>query len=37
MSDTPLLSVIMPAHNAEGILPRSLGALRNSALSRDRW
>jgi len=37
VSDKPLLSVIVPAHNAEGILPRSLGALRNSDLSRDRW
>ena len=37
MSDKPLLSVIVPAHNAEGILPRSLGALRNSDLPRDRW
>jgi glycosyltransferase involved in cell wall biosynthesis len=37
VSDTPLLSVIVPAHNAAGILPRSLGALRNSDLSRDRW
>ena len=37
MSDKPLLSVIVPANNAEGILPRSLGALRNSDLPRDRW
>lgn len=37
MSDRPLLSVIVPAHNAAGLLPRSLGALRNSDLSRDRW
>ena len=37
MSDQPLLSVIMPAHNAAGILPRTLGALRNSDLPRDRW
>ena len=37
MSDHPLLSIIMPAHNAAGILPRSLGALRNSSFPRDRW
>ncbi len=37
MSDHPLLSVIVPAHNATGVLPRSLGALRNSDLPRDRW
>lgn len=37
MSDRPHLSVIVPAHNAAGILPRSLGALRNSDLPRDRW
>ena len=37
MSGRPFLSVIMPAHNAAGILPRSLGALRNSDLPRDRW
>jgi glycosyltransferase involved in cell wall biosynthesis len=37
VTDRPLLSVIMPAHNAAGILPRSLGALRNSDLSKDRW
>jgi len=37
VSDRPLLSVIMPAHNAAGILPRSLGALRNSDFPRDRW
>jgi glycosyltransferase involved in cell wall biosynthesis len=37
MSDRPLLSVIVPAHNAGGLLPRSLGALRNSDFPRDRW
>jgi cellulose synthase/poly-beta-1,6-N-acetylglucosamine synthase-like glycosyltransferase len=37
VSDHPILSVIMPAHNAAGMLPRSLGALRNSDLPRDRW
>jgi cellulose synthase/poly-beta-1,6-N-acetylglucosamine synthase-like glycosyltransferase len=37
LSDHPLLSVIVPAHNAAGLLPRSLGALRNSDLPRDRW
>jgi glycosyltransferase involved in cell wall biosynthesis len=30
-------SVIVPAHNAAGLLPRSLGALRASELSRDHW
>jgi glycosyltransferase involved in cell wall biosynthesis len=33
----PLLSVIVPAHNAAGLLPRSLGALRNSDLPREQW
>ena len=37
MSDHPFLSVVMPAHNAAGLLPRSLGAMRNSDLARDRW
>jgi cellulose synthase/poly-beta-1,6-N-acetylglucosamine synthase-like glycosyltransferase len=37
MSDHPLLSIIVPAHNATGVLPRSLGALRNSDLPRDKW
>ncbi len=37
MSGHPFLTVIMPAHNAAGLLPRSLGALRNSDLPRDRW
>lgn len=37
MSDGPPLSVIVPAHNAAGILPRSLGALLSSDLPRDRW
>jgi len=37
MSDRPTLSVIVPAHNAAGMLPRSLGGLRNSDLPRDRW
>jgi glycosyltransferase involved in cell wall biosynthesis len=37
MSDHPFLSVIMPVHNAAGLLPRTLGALRNSDLARDRW
>jgi glycosyltransferase involved in cell wall biosynthesis len=32
-----LISLIMPAHNAAGVLPRSLGALRNSDLPRERW
>ena len=37
MSDRPLVSVITPAHNAAGLLPRTLGALRNSDLPRDKW
>jgi cellulose synthase/poly-beta-1,6-N-acetylglucosamine synthase-like glycosyltransferase len=37
MIDRPLLSVIMPAHNAASLLPRSLGALRASELPRDQW
>jgi glycosyltransferase involved in cell wall biosynthesis len=37
VSQLPFLSVIMPAHNAAGMLPRSLGALRNSDLPRDRF
>ncbi|HZI27494.1 MAG TPA: glycosyltransferase [Gemmatimonadaceae bacterium] len=37
MSDRPLMSVIMPTHNAAGMLPRTLGALRNSDLPRNRW
>jgi GT2 family glycosyltransferase len=37
VSDRPILSVIMPAHNAAGMLPRTLGALRNSDLPRDKW
>ena len=32
-----LLSVVMPAHNAAGMLPRTLGALLNSDLPRDKW
>lgn len=31
------LSVIVPAHNAEHVLPHSLGALRRSDLPRDEW
>jgi cellulose synthase/poly-beta-1,6-N-acetylglucosamine synthase-like glycosyltransferase len=37
VSKPPFMSVIMPAHNAAGLLPRSLGALRNSDLPRDRF
>lgn len=37
MSESLALSVIMPAHNASGMLPRTLGALRASDLPRDRW
>ena len=31
------LSVVMPAHNAASLLPRTLGALRNSDLARERF
>jgi glycosyltransferase involved in cell wall biosynthesis len=37
VSEAPFLSVIMPAHNAAGFLPRTLGALRNSSLPRERF
>ncbi|HEX9563824.1 MAG TPA: glycosyltransferase family 2 protein [Gemmatimonadaceae bacterium] len=37
MSDSPRLSVIVPAHNAAGVLPRSLGGLRASDLARHQW
>jgi cellulose synthase/poly-beta-1,6-N-acetylglucosamine synthase-like glycosyltransferase len=37
VTDQPVLSVIVPAHNGASVLPRSLGALRNSDLPRDRW
>lgn len=37
MSDRPRLSVIVPAHNAAGVLPRTLAALRNSEFPRDQW
>src|SRR5688572_7427788 len=37
VSARPFFSVIMPAHNAAGMLPRSLGALRNSDLPKDHW
>lgn len=37
MSDHPRVTVIVPAHNAAGLLPRTLGALRASDLPRDQW
>jgi len=37
MSDLPRATVIVPAHNAAGVLPRSLGALRASDLPRNQW
>jgi cellulose synthase/poly-beta-1,6-N-acetylglucosamine synthase-like glycosyltransferase len=37
MSDGPRLSVVVPAYNATGVLPRSLGALRASQLPRHQW
>ncbi|HSG09715.1 MAG TPA: glycosyltransferase family 2 protein [Longimicrobiales bacterium] len=36
-STLPFLSVIVPAHRAEFLLPDTLGALANSDLPRDRW
>ena len=38
MTSRPLfLSIIVPAYNGSGVLPRSLGALLGSDLARDRW
>ncbi len=37
MTERLFLSVIVPAHKAAGLLPRTLGALRSSDLSRDQW
>jgi glycosyltransferase involved in cell wall biosynthesis len=37
MQTTPRLSVIVPAHNAAGVLPRCLGALRRSDLPASAW
>ena len=37
MSGRPQVSVIMPVHDAAGMLPRTLGALRSSDLPRDKW
>lgn len=34
---TPFCSVIVPAHNAAHLLPRTLGALRDSDYPSDRW
>lgn len=33
----PLLSVVMPAHDAAALLPRTLGALEESDLPREQW
>ena len=33
----PFYSIIMPAHQASGMLPRTLGAIVASDLPRDRW
>ena len=35
--DGPLISVVVPVHNGAGVLPRSLGAIIDSDLSRDSW
>lgn len=37
MTTAPDFSVIMPAHQAEALLPDTLGALRASTLPRERW
>ncbi|MES2304442.1 MAG: glycosyltransferase family 2 protein [Gemmatimonadota bacterium] len=37
MSTTPRFSVIMPAHQAEALLPDTLGALLASTLPRSEW
>lgn len=37
MSAGPLLSVVIPAYQAEGYLPRTLGAVCSSDLPRDRY
>ena len=33
----PLLSVVVPVHNGEHLLPDTLGAITGSHLDRDRW
>jgi glycosyltransferase involved in cell wall biosynthesis len=33
----PFLSVIVPAHKAESLLPDTLGALRNSDFVKEQW
>ncbi|MGH7617791.1 MAG: glycosyltransferase family 2 protein, partial [Gemmatimonadaceae bacterium] len=33
----PYLSVIVPAHNGERVLPLALDALESSTLGRDAW
>jgi glycosyltransferase involved in cell wall biosynthesis len=35
--DAPLLSVVVPAYQAGGVLPECLGALASSAFPRERW
>lgn len=37
MSSRPYLSVVMPAHNATGVLPRVFDALLASDLPREEW
>jgi glycosyltransferase involved in cell wall biosynthesis len=37
MADAPVISVIVPAHNASEFLPRSISALLKSDLPRSRW
>lgn len=37
MNDAPVISVVIPAHNAEPFLKRAVAALIDSDLPRDRW
>ena len=37
ISNAPLVSVIVPAYNGRGVLPRALEALARSDLPRERW
>lgn len=37
ISSTPVVSVIVPAFNGRGVLPRALEALAQSDLPRDQW
>jgi GT2 family glycosyltransferase len=37
MNDAPVISVVIPAHNAEPFLQRAVASLLDSDLPRDRW